>query len=89
MREVHSSDDGADFGGTSLPRALDSVTYRPPSSSSLLLEIRHSLGEWVVRIIGRNGETYSRAFENEADAVAFAGDQSSRLGLEAPPKRAT
>lgn len=87
MREVHSSD-GADFGGTGLPRALDSVTYRPPSSS-LFLEIRHSLGEWVVRLIGRNGETYSRAFEYEADAVAFAGDQSSRLGLEAPPKRAT
>ncbi|WJI76578.1 MULTISPECIES: hypothetical protein [unclassified Mesorhizobium] len=57
-----------------------------PSSS---VQIDKSLGEWVVRIKGRNGETYSRAFENEADAVAFAGDQSSRLGLEAPSKRAT
>ncbi|MES0176866.1 hypothetical protein [Mesorhizobium sp. M0006] len=60
-------------------------SIKPSSSSSPSVQIDKSLGEWVVRIKGRNGETYSRAFENEADAVAFAGDQSSRLGLETPP----
>ena len=48
------------------------------------VEISQSLGEWVVRIVTTDGNTYSRAFERESDAVAFAEDQRLRLGLQPP-----
>ena len=49
------------------------------------VEISQSLGEWVVRIVTTDGNTYSRAFERESDAVAFAVNQRLRLGLQLPP----
>ncbi|QKC73893.1 hypothetical protein EB815_21070 [Mesorhizobium loti] len=56
------------------------MAYNKPSSPAV--EISPSLGEWVVRIVGRDGNTYSRAFEREPDAVVFAEDQRLRLGLK-------
>jgi len=49
------------------------------------VEISQSLGEWVVTIVTMNGNTYSRAFERESDAVSFAVNQRLRLGLQLPP----
>jgi hypothetical protein len=55
-------------------------------SSSPTVEVSHSLGEWVVRIVTTDGNTYCRAFERESDAVAFATTQRLHLGLQlAPP----
>lgn len=56
------------------------MAYSKPSPPTV--EISQSLGEWVVRIITTDNNTYSRAFERESDAVAFAADQRLRLGLE-------
>ena len=49
------------------------------------VEISQSLGEWVVTIVTTNGNTYSRAFERESDAVSFAVNQRLRLRLQLPP----
>jgi len=49
------------------------------------VEISQSLGEWVVTIVTTNGNTYSRAFERESDAVTFAVNQRLHLGLLLPP----
>ncbi|MGX5827167.1 hypothetical protein [Mesorhizobium sp. 43Arga] len=53
--------------------------------STPIVEISQSLGEWVVTIVTTDGNTYSRAFEREPDAVAFAVNQRLHLGLQLPP----
>ncbi|MBE1716485.1 hypothetical protein [Mesorhizobium japonicum] len=52
--------------------------------SPATVEISQSLGEWVVTIVTADGHTYSRAFERESDAVAFAVNQRLHLGLQLP-----
>jgi hypothetical protein len=60
----------------------DGMAYNKPSSPTV--EISQSLGEWVVRIVGTDGNTYSRAFESKPDAVTFAEEQRLRLALQSP-----
>lgn len=45
------------------------------------VQLSEFLGEWVVRIVGEGGGTYSRAFEQRDAAESFAEGQCLRLGL--------
>ena len=78
------------FGQLELASQLlrNGMAHNKPASPAV--EISQSLGEWVVTIVGAGGNTYSRVFEREPDAVAFAEDQRLRLGLQvSTPRLAT
>jgi len=46
------------------------------------VELVESLGELIVRITGRDGNSYARSFDEQERAVSFAMVQCMRLGLE-------
>lgn len=75
------------FGQLELASQLlrNGMAHNKPSTPTV--EISQSLGEWVVTIVGAGGNTYSRIFDRQPDAVAFAEDQRLRLGLQVSTPR--
>lgn len=46
------------------------------------VQLSELLGEWVVRIVEKRGNSYTRTFQEKGFAESFAEGQRLRLGLE-------